>query len=362
MSREPAVMPGGRVRRIVLGGNEFHIFVSESEIVERFLNQIRVFVAYVMELGGGNAHEENFVGGVAVAGWLQPGVVGVPVDFFLQGVEDAHPGIRDDGGTGERHCLPEYRIRRRKYVREKPKLGIVSSAFIAEQVSFLLSGCRRNVLRDEPDTSTKKSPLRGFARKNSARTLYRIAFFFALSSVEVLTATGSVQLCGQLCARLCMQLCLPLYFCPMKSSGVRASLAPPSCSFRDRPPPTVFRPRRHSRCANLFLRAAPDARCGARATTWGRSGRARSSGAPAPPLPAPRVATRRSASRGSSGSRTRSSRARCPGGAGSRLPATRRTAATRHCAPATEPNPARQTPREFPDAPTRDSAPSADRR
>src|SRR5208282_2912675 len=296
MSREPAVMPGGSIRRIVLGGNEFHIFISESEIVERFLNQIRVFVAYVMELGGGNAHEQNFVGGVAVAGWLQPGVVGVPVDLFFQGVEDAHPRIRDDGGTGEGHCLPEYRMHRRKYVREKTKLEIVSSAFCCRAGFVLLNGCRRNFLRDEPDTSTKKTPRRCFARKNFRARALSDRDFFALSSVEVLTATRSVQLCGRLCARLCMQLCLPLYSCPMKSSGVPALLTAPFCSFPDRPPPTVFRPRRHSPCANLFLRAAPDARCGARATTWGRTGRARSSAAPAPPLPAPRVAVRRSAS------------------------------------------------------------------
>jgi hypothetical protein len=37
----------------------------------------------------------------------------VPVDFLLQGVQDAHPGVRDDGGTSERHFLSEYRKRRR---------------------------------------------------------------------------------------------------------------------------------------------------------------------------------------------------------------------------------------------------------
>jgi hypothetical protein len=46
----------------------------------------------------------------------------------------------------------------------------------------------------------------------------------------------------------------------------------------------------------FFLAQAPDARCGARARTWARSGRARSSVAPAPPPPAPQFATRRCAS------------------------------------------------------------------
>src|SRR5713101_791077 len=101
-------MPDRCVRRIVLGGNEFHILVTEPENVNRFLNQICILVAYVTELGGRYAHEQNSIAGVAVPRRLQPGVVGVPVDFLLQGVEDARPRIRDDGRTGKRHCLSEY--------------------------------------------------------------------------------------------------------------------------------------------------------------------------------------------------------------------------------------------------------------
>src|ERR1019366_3785059 len=135
-------MPDRRVRRIVLGGNEFHILVSEPEIIDRFLNQICVFVAYVTELGGRNAHEQNSIAGVAVPRRLQPGVVGVTVDFLFQGVKDAHPGVRNDGGTGERHCLPEYRKRRRKTSGKKPILEIMSSSFTAEQLLFCSTGCR----------------------------------------------------------------------------------------------------------------------------------------------------------------------------------------------------------------------------
>src|ERR1700676_4576197 len=101
-------MPDRRVRRIVLRGNEFHILVSEPENVDRFLNQICVFVADMTKLSGRNAHEQDSIAGVAVPRWLQPGVVGVPVDFLLQGVKDARPRIRDDGRAGERHCLSEY--------------------------------------------------------------------------------------------------------------------------------------------------------------------------------------------------------------------------------------------------------------
>jgi hypothetical protein len=107
MRRQAAIMPDGRVGRIVLGGNKFHILVSESEIVERFLNQVGVFVADVPKLGGGNAHEQNFVAGMAVPRRLQPGVVGVPVHFFFQRIENARPRIWTDDRTGERHGLPD---------------------------------------------------------------------------------------------------------------------------------------------------------------------------------------------------------------------------------------------------------------
>jgi len=101
-------MTDGGIRRIVLGGHEFHILVAEAEIVERFLNEIGILVADVAELGGGDADEQDFIAGVAVAGRLEPGVVGVPVNFLFQSVKNARPGIRNDVGTRERHFLPEY--------------------------------------------------------------------------------------------------------------------------------------------------------------------------------------------------------------------------------------------------------------
>jgi hypothetical protein len=91
---QPAVVPDRRVRRVVLSSYEFHILVSQSEVVHRFLNQVRVFVADVTELGRWNAHEQNSIAGVAVPRRLQPRVVGVPVDFLFQRVKDARPGIR----------------------------------------------------------------------------------------------------------------------------------------------------------------------------------------------------------------------------------------------------------------------------
>ena len=105
--RQPPVVPDRRVRGIVLRGYEFHILVSQFELVHRFLNQVRVLVADVSELGRWNAHVQNPIASVTVPRRLQPRVVGVSVDFLFQGVKDAHPRIRTDVGTGERHCLPE---------------------------------------------------------------------------------------------------------------------------------------------------------------------------------------------------------------------------------------------------------------
>src|SRR6202140_4028040 len=138
-------MPDWRVRRIVLGGNEFHILITEPENVNRFLKQIRVRGAYVTELGGRDAHEQNSIAGVAVPRRLQPGVVGVPVDFLLQGVEDARPRIRDDGRTGERHCLSESVYQniencRSKNVQKRPVLKLKVPLFTAEQLLFCSTG------------------------------------------------------------------------------------------------------------------------------------------------------------------------------------------------------------------------------
>jgi len=101
-------MPDRRIRGIILGGNKFHILISEFEIVERFLDQVGVFVADMTKLGRRYAYEQDSIAGVAVARGFEPRIVRVAVDFLFQGVKNAHPRIRDDGGTGERHFLPEY--------------------------------------------------------------------------------------------------------------------------------------------------------------------------------------------------------------------------------------------------------------
>jgi hypothetical protein len=64
---------------------------------------------------------------VAVAGGLEPGVVGVAIDFFLKRIKDAQPGIGSKTCTGDRHN---------------------NFFFLVEPVS---SGCRKKI--DEPNTA-----------------------------------------------------------------------------------------------------------------------------------------------------------------------------------------------------------------
>ena len=89
--------------RVVFGCDELDVGILEAKIIDGFLNQVGILVAYVAELDGGNAHEEHATGRMAIAGGLQPGVVGVPVDLFLEGVEDANPRIRGKRCTWNGH-------------------------------------------------------------------------------------------------------------------------------------------------------------------------------------------------------------------------------------------------------------------
>src|SRR6267142_2696740 len=96
-------MAHGRCGRVVVGCYELHVLVFESEIVDCFLNQIGVLVAYVTELHGGHPDEQNASVGMTEARGLQPSVVGMPIDFLLERVEDADPGIMRQACTWNRH-------------------------------------------------------------------------------------------------------------------------------------------------------------------------------------------------------------------------------------------------------------------
>ena len=69
--------------RVVLRSDKLYVVEVEAEIVDGFLDEVGVFVAGVAELDSGNAYEKNASAGVAVAGGLEPCVVGVPVDFLF---------------------------------------------------------------------------------------------------------------------------------------------------------------------------------------------------------------------------------------------------------------------------------------
>ena len=76
-------------RRIIFRGDELDVLVFEAEIINGFLDQVRVFVAYLAKLYGGHADEQNSAAGVAIARRFEPGIVRVPIDLFFQRVQDA---------------------------------------------------------------------------------------------------------------------------------------------------------------------------------------------------------------------------------------------------------------------------------
>ena len=84
------------VGRIVLGRDELNVLISEAEIVDCLLNQVRVLVAFFAIFVARNAHEKYSIADVAITSGFQPGIVGVPIDFLFQRIEDAHPRIRND--------------------------------------------------------------------------------------------------------------------------------------------------------------------------------------------------------------------------------------------------------------------------
>ena len=91
---EAAIMPNGGGGRIIFRGDEFHLLIFHTEVIDGFLDEIGVFVANMAELDCGHANEQNSATGVAVARGLEPRIVGVPIDLFFQRVENAQPRIR----------------------------------------------------------------------------------------------------------------------------------------------------------------------------------------------------------------------------------------------------------------------------
>ena len=120
---------------IVLGRDELHFLELQAQIVQRFLDQVRVFVSDVAELRRGHAHEKDGPGGVAVLGGLQPGVIGMPVDLFFQRVQNAQPRIGREAWAWNRHKI----IFRGAAARSAPGIRTcaANNAFIFQQQKSL---------------------------------------------------------------------------------------------------------------------------------------------------------------------------------------------------------------------------------
>ena len=93
---QAAVVPDRSGGRVVFLCDEFHVVEAKVQIVDGFLNEVGILIAGVAELHRGNANKKNAPTGVAITRRLEPGVVGVAVDFLFQRIEDARPGVRGD--------------------------------------------------------------------------------------------------------------------------------------------------------------------------------------------------------------------------------------------------------------------------
>ncbi len=73
---------GGRCR-IVFRRHELHVVKFQAQVVNRFLDQVRILVTGVAELRRGHTYEQDSAAGVTVTCRFQPCVIGVPVDLFF---------------------------------------------------------------------------------------------------------------------------------------------------------------------------------------------------------------------------------------------------------------------------------------
>src|SRR3954447_6941716 len=105
-----SIMTNGRCRRVVFGSDKFHILVLKTEIIDCFLDQICVLVTDMAELGRGHPNKQNSSVRVTVSRRFQPCVIRVPIDLFLQGIEDADPRIGSESSCARRrHKEPYWR-------------------------------------------------------------------------------------------------------------------------------------------------------------------------------------------------------------------------------------------------------------
>ena len=99
----PAIVAHRRRSRVVFRRDEFHFLEFQAEVVQRFLDQVRVLVSDVAEFGGGHTHEKDGSTGMTVLGGFQPSVVRMPVDLFFQRIQNAQPRIGGEARAWNRH-------------------------------------------------------------------------------------------------------------------------------------------------------------------------------------------------------------------------------------------------------------------
>ena len=80
---EAAILALRRNRRILFGGHKAHVVKLQRLQIDRFLNQVAILVADVLELRRRHAHVERAARGVTEAGGLEPGLKRLPDDFLF---------------------------------------------------------------------------------------------------------------------------------------------------------------------------------------------------------------------------------------------------------------------------------------
>src|ERR1700733_888183 len=88
-----AVLSLRRDGRIFVRGHEDHVVKLEALQIDRFLNQVAILVADMLKLGGGNTHVKRASRCMTVTCGLEPRLIGLADDFFLEGPENLKPWI-----------------------------------------------------------------------------------------------------------------------------------------------------------------------------------------------------------------------------------------------------------------------------
>src|ERR1700690_2237648 len=91
--RKPAVSPLRWNRGILLGGDETNVVELQRLQVNRFLNQVTVFVADVLELRRRHAHIKRAARGMPVPRRFEPGFKGLADDLLFECCQNLEPGV-----------------------------------------------------------------------------------------------------------------------------------------------------------------------------------------------------------------------------------------------------------------------------